>query len=94
MSERGVDHDRNRLDLRRLKGVGPVFITIYEYVHATQPGVLILLRQAGLLVEPLVIEDKQKEDLTYKEIVALMRHDRWKRVRGALRQIHPGRLIG
>ncbi len=54
-----------------------MFITIYEYVHVTQPGVLILLRQAGLLVEPLVIEDKQKEDLTYKEIVALMRHDRW-----------------
>jgi hypothetical protein len=71
-----------------------VTITIYEYILVTQPGVLALLRQAGLLVDPPIAEETREDDLTYKEIVALMRHDRWKRIRGALRQIYPGRVIG
>lgn len=69
-------------------------ITIYEYILVTQPGVLVLLRQAGLLVDPPIAEETREDDLTYKEIVALMRHDRWKRIRGALQQIYPGRVIG
>lgn len=66
-------------------------MTIYEYILITQPDVLVLLREAGLLVEQ---RTGKENDLTYADIVALMRHDRWKRIRGALRQIYPGRVIG
>lgn len=66
-------------------------MTIYEYILLTQPEVLVMLRQAGLLIEQQPVKE---DDLTYADIVALMRHDRWKRIRGALRQIYPGRLIG
>jgi len=77
-----------------------VTITIYEYILVTQPGVLTLLRQAGLLVDKPIIdkgeeaETENKLNLTHAEIISLMRHDRWKRVRGALRQVYPGRVIG
>lgn len=78
---------------KRLKGVSAVIITIYEYILVTQPGVLLLLGQAGLLVD-LPVTETRKNDIPYSEIAALMRHDRWKRVRGALRQVYPGRVIG
>lgn len=64
-------------------------ITIYEYILQTQPQVLVQLQQVGLLVERPVIEKKTRAD-----IISLMRHDYWKRVRGALRQVHSGRVIG
>lgn len=69
-------------------------ITIYEYILVTQPGVLVLLRQAGLLLTDPPLTETRKNDMAYSEIVALMWHDRWKRIRGALRQIYPGRVIG
>lgn len=71
-------------------------ITIYEYVLQTQPQVLDQLHLVGLLIERPVTEEETRTDddnMTWADIVSLMRHDRWKRVRGALRQIHPGRVI-
>lgn len=65
-------------------------MTIYEYILITQPDVLVLLREAGLLVEQ---RPEKEDDLTYADVVALMRHDHWRRVRGALRQVY-GRVIG
>lgn len=73
-------------------------ITIYEYILQTQPQVLVQLQQVGLLVERPVIEKKTRaggdENITRADIISLMRHDYWKRVRGALRQVHSGRVIG
>ena len=70
-------------------------ITIYEYLLATQPGILSLLRKTGLLVEPVVEPaiETRKNDISYAEVVHMMRHDKWRRVRGALRQVYPGRVI-
>ena len=64
-------------------------VTIYEYILITQPDVLVLLRGAGLLVG----QPEKEKDLTRADIAALMRHDHWRRVRGALRQID-GRVVG
>ena len=65
-------------------------ITIYEFILITQPDVLVMLRAAGLLVgqRPAI-----EENLTHADIIALMRHDHWRRIRGALRQVY-GRVIG
>jgi len=65
-------------------------VTIYEYILITHPEVLVMLREARLLIEQRPIKEN---DLTYADIVALMRHNHWRRVRGALRQIN-GRVIG
>jgi len=72
------------------KGVGR--LTIYEYVLFKQPWVIMLLRQLGLLNNQL---DKQiiDEKLTRNDIISLMRHDRWQRTRGAMRQVHPRGVI-
>ena len=58
-------------------------ITIYEYICYNQPLTLYKLYLAGLLIE-LVIGKEDK--LTRMEIISLMRHDSYKRVKGAIRQ--------
>ncbi|MDI3548148.1 MAG: hypothetical protein PWR10_1800 [Halanaerobiales bacterium] len=69
-------------------------MTIYEYISFTQPDVLEMLLKLGLLAEKPDNEPaNEEEELTFADIVALMRHDKWKRVRGALRQIHSGRVF-
>lgn len=68
-----------------------MIITVYEYLLVTQPEVLVKLRACGLLLRRS--KRPKADDLSYLDLVRLMRHDRWKRVRGALRQVHPGRVI-
>lgn len=72
-------------------------VTICEYVLLTQPEVLAALLRTGLLtrlpLEREAQENVQGEELSHQEVAVLMRHDHWKRVRGALRQIN-GRVIG
>ncbi|HBV97418.1 MAG: hypothetical protein JL50_08400 [Peptococcaceae bacterium BICA1-7] len=60
-------------------------LTLYEYIQYTQPKTLLLLKSKGLLQEQPPVQKR----LTFGEIISLMRHDRWKRVRGAVRQVFP-----
>ncbi len=68
-------------------------MTIYEYISLTQPYVLTKLIKAGLLIEEHGNRESDKKELTYADIIALMKHDKWKRVRGAIKQIHSGRVF-
>ncbi|GAV24791.1 hypothetical protein ciss_07240 [Carboxydothermus islandicus] len=70
-------------------------MTIYEYIKAKQPDVLTKLKQIGLLDEENLIQRSgEEEELTTAEIISLMRHDYWKRIRGAIRQMNTRRVIG
>ncbi len=69
-----------------------MFITMYEYISEMQPQVINQLKGSGLLdcdFEP----ERESEKMTFGDIISLMHHDKWKRVRGAIRQIYPGRVI-
>lgn len=68
-------------------------IKIFEYVLFKQPEVLVLLKQAGLLTDFKITRRREGRDLLRSEIIELMKHDRWKRVRGAIRQIHGGVVV-
>ena len=69
-------------------------MTIYELIKEKQPDVVAKLRQAGLLDEENLIRSSYEEELSTAEIIALMRHDYWKRIRGAIRQMNTRRVIG
>ncbi|OPY63665.1 MAG: hypothetical protein A4E56_00388 [Pelotomaculum sp. PtaU1.Bin065] len=61
-------------------------LTVYEYLYHTQPEVIFILRRTGLLKERPIAQ--AKEILSFREVVTLMQHGQWRRVRGALRQVH------
>ncbi|OPY64100.1 MAG: hypothetical protein A4E56_00154 [Pelotomaculum sp. PtaU1.Bin065] len=61
-------------------------ITIYECILFKQPWVILILQKAGLLISrPTKTTD---ENLSHREIQDLMRHGKWRRSRGALRQVY------
>lgn len=59
-------------------------LTLYEYIQYTQPKTLLLLKSKGLLQEQPPVQKR----LSLGEVVSLMRHDRWKRVKGTVRQVY------
>ncbi|MGB9818986.1 MAG: hypothetical protein ACPLRZ_07730 [Thermovenabulum sp.] len=64
-------------------------ITIYEYLCYTNPYVIFKLHRAGLLKEN---EDDKHEEakiikITRREIIQLMRHDKYKRIGRYIHQI-------
>ena len=61
-------------------------ISIYEYVWWMQPWVQHELIKRGLLSREFAIPRKEIT-LTFAETVGLMRHDSYKRIRGAIRQM-------
>ena len=69
-------------------------MTIYDYIKAKQPDVLTKLSQAGLLDEEKLRKSSEEGELTTAEIISLMRHDYWKRIKGAIRQMNTRRVIG
>jgi hypothetical protein len=81
-------------------------LNIYQIVVFTQPEQITKLRQAGLLWESTerdclyngwrktgISRGIRPARLTARLIRQLMRHDRWKRVRGVIKQIHPGGIF-
>ena len=62
-------------------------MTIYEYVLETKPQTLAQLWRVGLLRQ-IPNDNGDIEKLTRKDVIALMRHDYWKRVRGSLKQVY------
>lgn len=80
-------------------------LNIYQIVIFTRPETIDKLRRAGLLwvsTERDCMQEVQHkntrnyarpERITTRLIRQLMRHDRWKRVRGVIKQIHPGGIF-
>jgi len=62
-------------------------ISIYEYVWWAQPWVQHELIKRGLLSREFAIPRKPEITLTFAEAVELMRHDSYRRIRGAIRQM-------
>lgn len=62
-------------------------ITIFEYIQITQVWVIDKLKQLGLLSADFTLTQPKKPEITFAEAVELMRHDSYRRIRGAIRQM-------
>lgn len=62
-------------------------ITVYEYINYSQSIILFHLRKIGLLRKMNI---PRKVIVSREEIPGLMRHDKWRRIRGVIRQINRG----
>ena len=62
-------------------------LTLYEYIDYNQLVMIVHLRRIGLLE---CIDVPRKVIVSREEVPGLMRHDKWRRVRGVIRQLNRG----